>query len=116
MKDKAPYIIILLFLVTALFVFVVYIAIPKAAALTLPYKWSNVPLAQKQIIVHQYLGKPTNANSITQEEQWVEMRENGEYVLTVFYKDSVANNYSLIFYYHLSFFHKNYDLKPKPAE
>jgi hypothetical protein len=120
MKDKLPYIIILLILLLTMFLIVVYFAIPKAASLTLPYKWNRIPLEQKQKYVHQYLGKPVDfdtSSSQLKADEWVATRENGKYVLTVYYdKDSVANNYTLLFNYQLGFFKKSYDLKPDEEE
>ncbi len=94
--------------------FAIFFAIPKAAALTIPHRWNNIPVGQKRSTLYQYLGKPINAdtNFILKYDEWEARRENGEYVLTVFYNnDTASNSYALIFNYHAGFFHKAYLLR-----
>jgi len=91
----------------------VFVIIPRTAALTLPYRWGNIPLGQPRTLLRQYLGKP--ADTLTQNmDAWVAKRENGEYLLNVTYNsDSSSTGYMLYFNYHLSFFHKQYLLVQK---
>ena len=115
MKPKLQYTLVLLIALLILFAFAVFVIIPRAVALTLPYRWDNIPVGQKRFVVHQYLGEPIKNNSSDTSEEWIAKRENGDYKLTVFYnpKNSVASHYKLVFDYHLSFFHKQYNLTPK---
>lgn len=118
MKLSLRYSLSVLLALLILFAFAVFIIVPKAVAITLPNRWDNLPIGQKQFVLHQYLGEPVKNASLlpgSTTEEWIAKRDNGEYVLTVFYnpKDSIATNYKLVFNYHLGFFHKQYDLTPK---
>ena len=91
----------------------VYVAIPKMAALALPFRWGTVPLDQPRTLVRQYYGRPADT-SVALTDEWRATRENGEYVLKINYgKDSIASAYQLYFNYRLSFFHKQYLLVEK---
>ena len=95
------------------FIVMVYAVIPKIAALTLPFRWGNVPLDQPRTLVRQYYGKPFDT-SVALTDEWRATRQNGEYVLKVTYaKDTIAASYKLYFNYSLSFFHKQYLLVEK---
>ena len=99
--------------VAVIFIIMVYVVVPKIAALTLPFRWGSIPLDQPRTLVVQYLGKPFNSSTPLSDE-WRAPRENGEYILKVNYsKDSVASSYKLYFDYSLSFFHKEYLLVEK---
>lgn len=117
MKLNLRYSFAVLLALLIFFCFSVFFIVPKVVAITLPYRWDNLPIGQKQFVLHQYLGAPLKTASLSTgstTEEWVAKRDNGEYVLTVFYnpKDSIATNYALVFNYHLGFFHKQYDLTP----
>ncbi len=91
-----------------MFIIMVYVAIPKIAALSLPFRWGTVPLDQPRILVRQYFGRPADT-SVAFTDEWRAKRENGEYVLRVTYgKDSIAASYKLYYNYSLYFFHKQY--------
>jgi hypothetical protein len=95
------------------FVIMVYVAIPKMAALALPFRWGTVPLDQPRTLVRQYYGRPADT-SVALTDEWRAARENGEYVLKINYgKDSIATSYKLYFNYHLAFFSKQYLLVEK---
>lgn len=118
MKMNFRYALSLVIALLVLLAFAIFVIVPEAVSITLPYRWDNIPVGQKRFVLHQYLGEPAKSTSSLAEknnEEWIAKRENGEYVLTVFYnpKDSVATNYKLVFDYHLWFFHKQYDLSPK---
>lgn len=106
----------LLLLVTAgiiLFCIVVFILVPKAAAITLPYRWGNIPLHQHRSLVRQYLGIPTDT-TIANTDKWAARRENGAYILSVAYNgDTTATSYTIYFNYHLGFFKKSFLLVEK---
>jgi len=95
----------------------IFFFIPKAAGITLPYRWNNIPLEQPRQVVLQYLGKPvtTDVTAIMKNgETWVSERNNGEYLLNIQYvinADTIAKKYSLDFVYKLGFFKKVYHLK-----
>ncbi len=96
------------------FIVMVYVAVPKIAALTLPFRWGAVPLDQPRTLVRQYYGRPFDT-TIALTDEWRATRQNGEYVLKVTYtKDSIAQAYKLYFNYSLAFFHKQYLLVEKP--
>ena len=96
-----------------LFCIIVFILVPKAAAITLPYRWGNIPLHQTRSMVRQYLGQPVDTTA-AQTDKWTARRENGEYVLTVAYaNDTTAASYKIYFNYHLGFFKKNFLLVQK---
>lgn len=97
----------------ALFCLLAYVIIPKTAAITLPYKWNNVPLGQPMLITRQYLGQPADTTT-QQADSWIARRENGEYLLQMHYNsDSVSTSYKLYFNYHWGFFKKQYLLVEK---
>ncbi len=113
MNKRTKGFLILLCAFAAVFILTVYFLIPKAASLTLPYRWNSIPLEQTRGVVLQYLGRPEDT-SIAYTDQWIARRDNGEYVLKINYsKDSVAANYKLYFDYKLYFFHKEYLLVEK---
>lgn len=105
--------LILLFIALVVFITALYFIIPKAAALTLPFRWNSVPLEQKRALVLQYFGRPADS-SVAFMDKWVAQRDNGDYILTVHYtKDSVAEGYKLYFNYRLYFFHTQYLLQER---
>jgi hypothetical protein len=111
MKKSTAKWFVLLFVCIAVFVTAVYFIIPKAASLTLPFRWNAVPVGQKQTIVRQYFGRPADT-SVAFTDKWIAARKNGEYILQVHYAaDSLADGYKLLFNYRLYFFHKQYVLK-----
>ncbi|HVX50849.1 MAG TPA: hypothetical protein VHB48_11865 [Chitinophagaceae bacterium] len=91
---------------------VIFVLVPRAAAITLPFRWGNIPLHQPKAIVHQYLGRPAEVTDST--DTWRAGRDNGEYQLYVTYApDSSSVSYKIFFHYHLGFFHKQYLLVQK---
>jgi len=93
----------LLFFISAL-----YFIIPKAAAITLPFRWNRVPLQQKRPVVLQYFGNPADS-SVRLTDKWVAPRNNGTYVLVIKYSaDSLAQGYQLYFNYKWYFLEKDY--------
>jgi hypothetical protein len=42
------------------YVVVFKLIVPKTAAAFIPVKWKNIPLGEKRVIVHEYLGKPAS--------------------------------------------------------
>ena len=118
MKLNLRYVLSLVIALLVLLAFAILVIVPEAVSITLPYRWDNIPVGQKRFVVHQYLGEPAKSSSSLAEknnEEWIVKRENGEYVLTIYYdaKDSVATDYNLVFDYRLWFFHKQYDLSAK---
>jgi len=104
---------ILLVAVITLFCIIVFILVPKAAAITLPYRWGNIPLHQPRSMVRQYLGQPADTTAVLT-DKWTARRESGEYVLNVAYaNDTIAASYKIYFNYHLGFFKKNFLLVEK---
>jgi len=92
----------------------VYFIIPKAAAITLPFRWNSIPMDQKRELVHQYFGQPADSTSEPFTDKWLAQRNNGQYVLKIHYtKDSIVEGYKLFFDYKLSFFTKEYLLQEK---
>src|SRR3954447_15265839 len=117
MKTSWQYVtgIFILFLVVALSL--IFYFIPKAAGIILPFKWDHIPLAQPRTTVLQYLGKP--ANTEFPMDTWKAERENGEYILNIYYKkntDTISESYTLNFIYKLGFFSKKYQLKSASVE
>lgn len=86
--------------------------IPKTAALNLPYRWNQVPLGQKRLMVERVLGKSAHGDSAFMKgEEWVAYRTNGMYVLTVNYnQDTLATAYDISFLYKFGFLEKRYAL------
>jgi len=113
MKKRYKFILILVIAGITLFCTVVFILVPKAAAITLPYRWGNVPLHQPRVLVRQYFGRPTDTTKAFT-DKWTARRDNGEYVLSVAYgNDTTASSYTIHFNYHLGFFKKDFLLVEK---
>jgi hypothetical protein len=107
MKKGWNRIILLLAALMAIACLCIFVLIPKAANLTLPYRWNRIPLGEKRDITHQFFGKP--ADTAPQSDTWKAERDNGYYLLHIdFDKDSVAQQYHLYFHYKLGFFNKEY--------
>ncbi|MBN9296157.1 MAG: hypothetical protein J0I41_04050 [Filimonas sp.] len=110
-KNRKPVIIGLLIAVVCIVSFAMFIAVPKAAKLTMPYRWGNVPLGQKRFLFHNYYGKPLNGDSASLTDKWRANRENGFYTLEVNYgQDSSAQHYKILFTYKVGFIKKEYNL------
>ena len=113
MKKRYKGLLILVIAGITLFCIVVFIMVPKAAAITLPYRWGNIPLHQQRGMVRQYLGQPSDTTTALV-DKWTARRDNGEYLLTVAYADdTTAASYTIYFNYHLGFFKKNFLLVEK---
>lgn len=113
MKKRYKTLLVLLIAGIALFCIVVFILVPKAAAITLPYRWGNIPLHQHRSLVRQYLGQPSDT-TIAQTDKWTARRNNGEYLLSIAYAgDTTSASYTIYFNYHLGFFKKNFLLVEK---
>ncbi|HWB27811.1 MAG TPA: hypothetical protein VG738_20200 [Chitinophagaceae bacterium] len=112
MNRRVKGLIVLVCACALIFGLIIFVLIPRAAAITLPYRWGNIPVGQPKAVVHQYLGNP--ASSIPGTDTWRASRESGEYELDLTYgTDSLAASYKLYFNYHLGFFHKQYLLVQK---
>ena len=113
MKKTVSGWVILLCISLFVFISAVYFIIPKAAAITLPFRWNSIPLQQKRALVLQYFGRPADS-SVTFTDKWVAQRNNGAYILKIHYNaDSLADGYKLYFDYKLYFFEKEYLLEEK---
>ncbi len=115
-QNKKPYLTGILIALVATLLFAVFFAIPRAAGLTLPYRWGYIPLGQKRFTMEQYLGRTTAVDAATPgiyKEQRIAYRKNGEYTLTLLYntQDTTVQSYTIHFTYRLGFFHKQYLLK-----
>jgi len=96
-----------------IFIIMVYVAVPKMAALSLPFRWDRVPLDQPRTLVRQYYGRPADT-TIALTDEWIARRNNSEYMLRVTYDSSnTAASYKLYFNYHPWFFKKQYLLVEK---
>jgi hypothetical protein len=105
--------VILVFACLVFFITAVYFIIPKAAGLSLPFRWNSIPLQQKRELVLQYFGKPADSSE-AYIDQWVAQRDNGAYILKIHYdKDSLSDSYKLYYDYRLYFIHNQYLLKEK---
>ena len=115
MKNKWPYLYILLGALVLVSAFTFLVVIPKVAVITLPYKWNHIPLGQKRMVAWQYFGKPSDADTsfdMSKSDEWLAKRSNGEYLLTINYdKDTIVHNYKLVFHYKLGILHTTYHLQ-----
>lgn len=116
LQNKKPYLIGVFIALVATLLFAVFFAIPRAAGLTLPFRWGYIPLGQKRFAMEQYLGRTTAVDSVTPgtyREQRIAYRKNGEYTLNLYYSatDTTVTGYSIYFTYRMGFFHKQYLLK-----
>lgn len=104
---------VLVFISLAVCITAVYFIIPKAAGISLPFRWNHVPLDQKRQVVLQYFGQPADSSAALT-DTWFAQRNNGNYQLVIHYnKDTVATGYQLYFNYKLYFFTKQYLLQDK---
>ncbi|RFM28145.1 hypothetical protein [Deminuibacter soli] len=101
-------------------VLTLFIAIPKTASLSLPYRWSHIPLGYKRSLLHQYFGHTTSNDTTftpSQPDEWIAYRRNGLYRLVMHYnQDSLSTHYQVWYTYKLGFFHKSYILKEEDAK
>lgn len=113
--NKKNYFIAIILGLLVLLLLTLFVAIPRGAALTVPYKWRNIPLGYQRNILHQYLGNTTTPDTVytaTHRDEWIAYRNNGLYQLQVQYgTDSIATHYQLWFTYRLGFIRKKYLLK-----
>ncbi len=108
MKKSVKGWVVLLCASMVFFITSVYFIIPKAAAITLPFRWNRVPLQQKRALVLQYFGTPADS-SVRLTDKWVAPRNNGTYVLKINYSnDSIAQGYRLYYDYKWYFLEKEY--------
>jgi hypothetical protein len=116
-KKKGKYLLAVLLFLTLVFSMIVFFFIPRAAALSLPHRWNNIPQGLSRTALIRYLGKPAETNSSELEaggDVWKAERKNGEYILHVQYSingDTVVKSYALDFMYELGLFHKRYQLR-----
>ena len=105
----------LILLASLLFLFIMYsfvfnFAVPKSASFFLPVKWQHIPLGEKKMVVHAYLGKPIK-ESISEDDFEIKAGNNN-YVLQVAYdKDTIAENYAIFYFYKSWFINKRYTIK-----
>ncbi len=112
MRPVYQYLLALLIASLLLLTFAFFVLVPKAAMLSVPYKWRSVPIGQKAFLIHQYFGEPNMAD--VDADKWIVRKDNGDYSLTVSYdKDSAVTAYSIEFAYHLWFVRKHYLLLPE---
>jgi hypothetical protein len=73
---------------------------PKTASLTVPGRWSMLPLRQTKDIVHNYLGEPITQNNATGYDEWAGGSKGKMYFLKIYYvSDTIAAGYSIHYRY-----------------
>jgi hypothetical protein len=74
------------------YVVVFKLIVPKTAAAFMPVKWQHIPIGQKRVTVHEYLGIPLRKKGNTY--QWEQkINDRKRYVLDVTYNDTIAVKY-----------------------
>lgn len=84
--------------------------VPFAAKVNIPYRWQNIPLGQKRMVVHEYLGKPL-AEGVKGDE-WNQRKNKNSIFLNISYNsDTTAKRYRIGFVYNYWFGKRTYILK-----
>lgn len=109
-RDRA-FLTALLALLLATFFFALFVAVPRAASVTLPYRWNGVPLGARREVLLQYLGQPVRGGGEATGDDWMARRSNGSYLMQVEYRDSLSAHYRLLFNYRLGWIRKTYLLR-----
>lgn len=88
---------LLLLLLVCGFLVITRTIMPKAAKTFVPVKWQNIPLGQKRIVVHEYLGEPDSM--LHNKDLWKhKLNNNKQYQLTIGYNaDSIARHYLIVY-------------------
>jgi len=116
MKSSIRGWVILLVAMLAICITAIYFIIPKAAAISPPFRWNQIPLDENRVLVHQYFGMPVDTSEAST-DKWIATRDNGAYILKIHYtKDSIADSYKLYFDYKLYFIKKEYLLKEQSRQ
>jgi hypothetical protein len=88
--------------------------VPFAAKMNIPYRWQHIPLGQKRMAVHEFLGSPiSNSNSWDiKGDEWSKRSNKNFVFLNVGYNaDTVARRYRIGFVYNYWFGRRIYILK-----
>ncbi len=118
MSRKTAYISVIIMLLTAFlfYLFVFNLVIPKAAIISIPYTWRNVPLMQDSATVHAYLGDPTQQSKNKEiSESWEKGIKSQKYQLNIQYSatSNLAIAYQINYHFKKWFIQKDYVLEVK---
>ena len=71
--------------------------VPSVAKAFTPLKWENIPIGEKRILVHEYLGLPDSV--MPEKDLWFSpINDMKRYVLDITYQeDSIARDYSITY-------------------
>lgn len=110
MRRTWLFLIALLILVLGSYLFIFSWLIPRAAMLTLPLKWRNIPLRQSKTIARAYFGEPAKKDSsaINISDQWNAGSIGKAYQLRIDYTDTAVTGYSIHYLYSNGLIKKNY--------
>lgn len=81
---------VFLLLLSAGYVLVFELIVPKASIIFAPAKWQNIPLGEKRQIIYDYIGMP--GQQAKDGDTWeAHLKKNKKYILHISYKgDSTA--------------------------
>ena len=92
--------ITVMLLMAGMYFFIFEWVVPKTAQLTVPGRWSMLPLRQTKDIVHNYLGEPITQNNATGYDEWAGGSKGKMYFLKIYYvSDTIAAGYSIHYRY-----------------
>jgi len=112
MKSKYKLIAVIVVLIGIAYWFVFELMIPFAAKANIPYRWQNIPLGQKRIVVHEYLGSPRINGAQLKGDQWSkDIKANKIFINVGYNSDTVASNCRIGFVYNYWFGKRIYYLK-----
>jgi hypothetical protein len=93
-------VVALIMLLWGIYAFLFSWVVPKMAAVTVPHKWTMIPLRESKLIVHGYFGEPVTANTDSTMEEWANGSKGKMYFLRIYYAaDTVAIAYSIHYRY-----------------
>jgi hypothetical protein len=117
-KWRWTFITIIAFFI-AFYSFAYFFVIPKAAIVSMPYKWRNVSPGLKRSEYVFYIGRPVEDNTTakTNSDKWIMRDENYTFQLNLHYNsDSIADNATINYVFSNYLFHREGTLVEKNAE
>lgn len=113
MKRRIKPVLAILAFLALVYYFFYEIALPYAAKANIPARWHNIPLGQKRMIVHEYLGLPSVGHSwdVKADFWFRKVKKNSLHLEIRYNMDTAAAGYKIMFYYNSWLLNKKYTLE-----
>ncbi|QEC66386.1 hypothetical protein FRZ67_03365 [Panacibacter ginsenosidivorans] len=103
----------------AFYSFAYFFVIPKAAIVSMPYKWRNIVVGLKRSEYVFYIGRPAEDSTTAKanSDKWIMRDENYIFQLQLHYNtDSIADHATITYVFSNYLFHKEGKLSEKKLE